>query len=119
MQTPVIGYVTFPANGGTPEAQFNPITQRISVFNNPVVLAIEQTDPTVTTYVSMGPTGSSIAAPGTNTGTALVFTETDAGTLPDQTNQYALQYSIIPALTIETISEATGRPAQRRCQRRN
>jgi len=106
---PIIGYVTFPLVNNLPAAQFNPITQPISVFNNPVFLAIEQLDATVETYMSYGATGTPIPAPGTNTYHVSPFTDVDIGQQP-----YAvpsLDVPTIPALTLETISEASGRPS--------
>jgi hypothetical protein len=105
---PVIGYVTFPFINGTPQAQFNPITSQISIFNNIPVLAIEQLDPTVQTYMSYGATGTYISPPGPSTGqVSPLFTETDVGapSFP------GLNITIMPALTLETISEAAGRPS--------
>ena len=106
---PVIGYVTFPLVDFTPAALFNPITQQVSVFNNAVVLAIEQLDPTVETYMSYGATGSVILPPGTNTAHVVPFTDVDINQPPDMIP--ALNVPIIPALTLKTISEATGRPS--------
>jgi len=106
---PVIGYVTFPLVDFTPAALFNPITQPVSVFNNAVVLAIEQLDPTVETYMSYGATGSVILPPGTNTAHVVPFTDVDVNQPPDMIP--ALDVPIIPALTLKTISEATGRPS--------
>lgn len=111
---PVIGYVTFPVNNGTQEAEFNPITQQISVFNNVPVLAIQQNDTTVTTYLEEGPTGSVLPALTTNSPKAPVFTEADSGTLPSFAVNYELNSNaleIIPNLTLETYSAASGRPS--------
>jgi hypothetical protein len=107
---PVIGYVTFPLVGGVPSAQFNPITEEISIFNNPALLAIEQLDPTVDTYMSYGATGSVIPPPGTNTDFVQPFTQVDIG----QASPFdvpSLNIPTIPDLTLETVSLATGRPS--------
>ncbi len=107
---PVIGYVTFPLVGTIPSAQFNAITEPVSIFNNPAYLAIEQLDPTVETYMSHGPTGSVIPPPGTNTEQVSPFTQVDVGQqLPSEV--HLLDIPIIPAMTLETISEAAGRPS--------
>jgi hypothetical protein len=104
---PAIGFVTFPLVNGVPSAQFNAITAQISIFNNPVDLAIEQLDPTVETYMSYGATGTYITPPGTNTAHVSAFTQDDVGiqSFP------GLDIPIMPALTLETISEAAGRPS--------
>lgn len=104
---PVIGYVTFPIVNNAPSAQFNPITEQISIFNNPVTLAIEQLDPTVETYMSYGATGTYIAPPGTNSAHVSAFTAADNGV----GSFNGLDTPIMPALTLEAISEATGRPS--------
>jgi sugar lactone lactonase YvrE len=106
---PVIGYVYFPIVNDAPSAQFVPITSPIAVFNNAVDLAIEQNDGSVDTYMSYGPTGSAITPPGTNTDFAAVFTAADDGLLPSQVPD--LNIPIIPALTLEAISIAPGRPS--------
>ncbi|MGP8198824.1 MAG: hypothetical protein ACLQU4_04905 [Limisphaerales bacterium] len=107
---PQIGYVTFPIVNGVPSAMFNPITAPVSIFNNVPILAIEQLDPTVQTYMSYGPTGSFIPAPGPSTGQVApeVFTGSDIDTPPPFPS---LDITIMPSLTLETISEATGRPS--------
>lgn len=103
---PSIGYVTFPIINGTPTATFNPIIQPVT-FNNAVTLAIEQLEGGVQTYMSYGPTGSTITPPGPNTYTANVFTADDVGgtSAPD------LGVPTSPTLTIEAISMAQGRPS--------
>jgi sugar lactone lactonase YvrE len=106
---PVIGYVTFPLVDLIPSAQFNAITEPISVFNNVVPLAIEQLDPTVETYMSYGATGSVIPPPGTNTAYVSPFTDVDVDLPPGMVP--VLDVPVIPALTLETISEAAGRPS--------
>jgi sugar lactone lactonase YvrE len=105
---PVIGYVTFPIVQGEPYATFNPITQQISIFNNVPTLAVEQLDPTVQTYMSYGATGTSILPPSSSTGqVSPVFTLASVGA----TGFPGLSITIMPSLTLETISEATGRPS--------
>jgi hypothetical protein len=104
---PIIGYVTFPMVNGVPSAQFNPITEQISIFNNIVTLAIEQLDPTVETYMSFGPTGTYIVPPTTNSPHVSAFTLDDNGA----TSFNGLDTPVIPNLTLEAISEATGRPS--------
>jgi sugar lactone lactonase YvrE len=108
--SPVIGYVTFPLNSGTPSALFNPITQQISIFNNKALLAIEQLDPTVETYMSYGATGSYIPPPGTNTDYVSPFTAVDTGQ-QSPADVPSLDIPTMPTLTLEAISEATGRPS--------
>jgi hypothetical protein len=106
---PTIGYVSFPLVNGTPGAQFNPFTEPISVFHNAVFLAIEQLDGTVQTFMSYGPTGTTIAPPGTNTDFASVFTDEDVGLPADAIPN--LNIPTIPDLTLEAISVASGRPS--------
>jgi hypothetical protein len=106
---PVIGYVSFPLVSGSPGAQFNPITAPISTFNNPVVLAIEQLDPTVQTYMSYGATGSVITPPGTNTAHVTAYTAADDGLAPGLIPN--LGTPLLPSLTLEAISLGTGRPS--------
>jgi hypothetical protein len=103
---PIIGYVSFPLVSGVPSAQFNPITNQISVFNNAVTLAIFQNDPTVQTYLSYGATGSTIPLPNTNSPHVQPYTDANNG----QTTFPGLPISILPALTLETLSAAPGRP---------
>jgi hypothetical protein len=109
VDAPIIGYLTFPIINDSESAQFNPITSAVAIFNNPVDLAIEQLDGSVDTYMSYGPTGSTITPPGTNTDFAAVFTAADVGLLPSQVPN--LNIPTIPALTLEAISIAPGRPS--------
>lgn len=104
---PVIGYVTFTQVNSEPSAQFNPFTQPVSVFNNAVQLAIEQLDGTVETFMSYGPTGSTIPPPGSNTFHVQAFTQINVGQPPPVPT-----ISIVtnPANTIEAVSIAPGRP---------
>jgi hypothetical protein len=105
---PVIGYVTFPLVNDLPAAQFNPITQPISVFNNIADIAIQQSDPTVETFYTEGATGST-TPPTANSPTATIFTAEDVGLEPNQVPSSLV--SPLPDLTIYAISEAQGRPS--------
>jgi sugar lactone lactonase YvrE len=109
IDSPIIGYVSFPIVNNAPSAQFNAIDSPIATFNNAVDLAIEQPDGSVDTYMSYGATGTVIPPPGVGTDFAAVFTPADEGLLPDQVPD--LDIPTIPALTLEAISLAPGRPA--------
>jgi sugar lactone lactonase YvrE len=105
---PEIGYVSFPVVNGTPSSQFNDITGSSVVFNNPTIIAI-QADPTTETYITYGPTGSVIPAPGPTTGSSpQIYTPGDNGLPPNAVPPTVVP--TLPDLTIYAISEAAGRP---------
>jgi hypothetical protein len=106
---PLIGYVSFPIVGGNPSATFNDITGSSVVFNNTNFIAI-MADPTTETFMTYGPTGSSIPAPGPATGSSpRIYTSADNGLGPSQVPPTVVPPA--PDMTIYAISEATGRPS--------
>jgi hypothetical protein len=105
---PVIGYVTFPLVNGEQSATFYQLTAPITVFNNNVDIAIEQSDGTVETYYTWGATGS-VSIPTKNSSTADIFTQNDLGLQQNQVPPSVV--TPLPDMTIDAISEAQGRPS--------
>jgi sugar lactone lactonase YvrE len=105
---PKIGYVSFPIVGGVPSATFNDFTGSSVVFNNINIIAI-MADPTAQTFMTYGPTGSVIPAPGPATGSSpQIYTSADNGLGPSQVPPTVVPP--LPDMTVYAISQAAGRP---------
>jgi sugar lactone lactonase YvrE len=96
---PTFGYVVFtsPGPGLPPVTSFTAASE--AVFNNTAIIAIEAT-PNTQTFITYGPTGSTIPAPGPNSGSSPQTYEGD--------NQTTAAPTIIPTApdtTIEAVSE--------------
>lgn len=109
ISVPQIGYITYPASSGNSGAQFNAITEPISVFNNVVNLSIEQDDPTVETFISYGDYGTFIPTPSTSSLPITAFTAADIG-LPAGDGNFILNLNISPDMVLDAVSIAPGRP---------
>lgn len=109
ISAPQLGYVSFTLQSQIPAAQFNNITGSSVVFNNSNIIAV-MADPTTSTYINYGESGSVITPPGPGSGfNPSIYTASDNGALPSQVPPSIIEPG--PDVMLYAISEVAGRPS--------